>query len=255
MAAMGPIVEGDLTQVQLDHIRAMIFEGIKAVHDESQKSLATASQELQAMGNQIEAARTKQLQDMHTAAAQADARISEITQHLATAQVKNAEFVASIAAKEAQVNGMFENMSLHFNEKEKMIQDLETKQAQMVEFKNAVEVMTSASHRTIQEMTGDWRVKVEAEIIDAESRANQKFQEVSVKIGEIERKAQSGSGSTAHGGNSGGDNKSLIFERDLKLPEFPTNPNPEQFRRWLDLFGRHCNRIARFESADCVFEE
>ena len=114
---MAAIVEGGLTQVQLDHIRTIIFEGINAVGEESQKSLTQASQELKAMGNQIEQARTKQLQDMHAAAAQADARITEITQHLTAAQAQNAEFVASIAAKEAQVSSMFENMGLHFTEK------------------------------------------------------------------------------------------------------------------------------------------
>ena len=221
---MAAVVEGGLTQVQVDHIRSMIFEGIKAVLEEFQKSLTQASQELQAMGNQIEQARTKQLQDMHAAAAQADARIIDIAQHLAAAQAQNAEFVASIAAKEAQVISMFEIMGLHFTEKEQMIRELDAKKVQMTDFKNTIEVMTSASQRTIQEMTGDWRVKVEAEIKEAENRSNLKFQEVSVKIGEIERTARNGSGSTSQGGKSGGDQKSFVFERDLKLPEFPANP-------------------------------
>ena len=198
-----PIVEGGLTQVQLDHIRSMIFEGIEAVHESSQKNLQTASEELQAMGNRIETARTKQLQDMHTAAAQADAKISEITQHLTEAQAKNAELIQNIAIKEEQVTSMFENIGLHFTEKEHMIKDLEIKHAQMVEFKNTIEVMTSASHRTIQEMTGDWRGKVETEILEAEKRSNLKFQEVSAKFGEIERNVRGGSGPTGQSGISG----------------------------------------------------
>ena len=89
MSTMGPIVEGDFTQVQLDQIKKMIYEGINAVHAESSKNLQQASDELKQMATNVEQARAQQLQNMQTSSAQVDAQVKAIAEHLSVAQQQN----------------------------------------------------------------------------------------------------------------------------------------------------------------------
>ena len=161
---MAAIVEGGFTQEQLDKVKSMIFEGIQAVHAESSKNLTQANDELKITATRIEEARTQQLASMQQAAAQVDEKIQAITTHLQTAQTQNAEFTANVAAREQQVSSMIENLSLHAQEKENIIQELNSKQQEMTTFKGIIEQLTIESQRTMHQMTGGWKDQIESTI-------------------------------------------------------------------------------------------
>ena len=252
-----PIVAGGFTEEQLKHIRTMIFEGLEKVHSEAQSSVTAANNQLKTVAEQIEGAWTQQLQAMQTTAANADAQIKAITDHLQRADTANTEFMTKLKVKETQVETLLAGLSLHAENKEKILGELSTKQQEMEGFKVSMETLSSQTQQTMYDLAGGWRTNIETALSTMQSSSNLKFQEIATQIGQLGRTAQNagGMGSQQYGGGSGQDPKSLIFEKDQKLPEFPHNPSAEQFRRWLDLFSRHCNRIERFKSADCVFEE
>ena len=241
------IPEAGLNSTQAQQVRNIVMEIAAAAHNEAvaaAHSSLEATRDLMIRAADEVTARQENQRLEHQRVTQeiADSQGAMMTQISATDE-RNKNLMIELAQKKDQIQEVVTQLTAHAQRKDEIIDELDKKQ-------KAIEVLSQSVQVTMHELTGGWKQIAEGEmrrlsdeVVYTKGEIVRQVEMQSVRFGNLEQYVQGllTQGLLSHGapeGRSGvpaagpsrigGDGKwkqkGLIFEKDLKLPEFPANP-------------------------------
>ena len=231
-------------------IKAAVESGVKSLDDQTRTFLgqldvyhAQKGKELERRTDEMIASRAEMLANQ----VEIVRVINEQKKVVDDATSRHAGIEADLDLKQSAFQNLADQMAQHEVVKERILSDLNMRQKEMEQFKEVIEALSIETLRTINEVSGGWKEKVEESFRLIEGRMF-KFE----TSGPANFSGEQGKGNRAGAFDS---RDGLIADKDRRIPEFPGDKvNVDEFRKWLRQFTKYCETRRGFPAAEIVFK-